>query len=113
MTIAEVFRDAVTCLRLDGWCQHALTKHGSHCVIGALRAAADGPLTYVDGHPACQLFVQAHNLLQELLHVDRLADWNDAPGRTLEDVVTALDAARILAEETARQPVGAHTRRYD
>lgn len=44
---------------------------------------------------ACKVFHKANN-------IEYLAAWNDTPGRTKEEVLTALDGAIALAEQEAK-----------
>lgn len=67
----------------SGWCQGALDTEGRHCLVEAMPV------------PTNRDVVQ---LLEKRVGVHRLSAWNDAPGRTAEEVIALLDAA-IREEE--------------
>lgn len=62
------------------------TEVGATDVIGALRQSKYGRLDHV-------AVDEAKAVLRRDLGVDNLADWNDEPGRTKEQVIAALKAA--------------------
>lgn len=91
----------------EAWCQHYLArfrdgtgtysrkrlrsiKVESRCMLGALYSEYDrDPL--VDIHAAYEAIVQS-------IGTSRVADWNDAPSRTQNEVVAALLRAASIAE---------------
>ena len=120
--IGMVARKAAEIIEAQGWHQHGWTSR-SHprkawgraevCIRGALNLAAWGHLTdnpseaeveftkwlnEIDPLPQCESV-----LLQLSVDMDLdLAAWNDAPGRTKEEVLTYLNK---FAEEQDPQPV--------
>ena len=75
-----VLKDAAAYIREHGWCQDQLAKlNGQVCLLGALDDIgedAEGP---------------AEELLRERLGGGSIADWNDTPGRTVEEVLSVLE----------------------
>lgn len=82
MKPSEVLRAAATRLETHGWCQGSLSKDDRRCAKGALNHVGwDGPyLTWLD---ACEEFLDD-------VGSRCIADWNDAPGRTAEEVIAQL-----------------------
>lgn len=83
-----------------GWCQGRMflgTPEGMKCcIIGAIQVAAADILL---GEERVRFYRKADILLSAIAHkagFDVIADWNDAPGRTAEEVASAL---RELARE--------------
>lgn len=71
-------------LREKGWCQGVGTDaQGQMCIMGCLLKAS--------GHDAIQAVKLANKLRSSLDHLS-LVRWNDAPGRTKEEVIAALEA---------------------
>lgn len=62
-----------------------------YCLAGALRAACDCVIERL----------KATAVLREMLDGERLVSWNDAPGRTVEEVITTLRKTADLAEAGA------------
>lgn len=114
--IADLIESGASVLKDKGWMQGELWRGseqfgdydgGAVCSIGSLVVASGG------GHPCVvdedKLSVTlAYRAIEEHLELDghgiSLADWNDEPDRTLDEVVTAfLDTAReIRVWEEAR-----------
>lgn len=68
----------------EGWCQHASENNlGQHCLMGALNIVDH------DG--------KAYLYLYSLTNHD-VCRWNDAPGRTFEEVIALLDKAIAEAQ---------------
>jgi hypothetical protein len=108
--VAADLRAAAEVLRRDGWTQgdYYDFETGCHCVLGALIAAAGGPkathpmdlappATRSRFDPAVKAVID-HLGFDYGLHV---VDWNDAPGRTADEVIAALLAAADAAEAQA------------
>ncbi len=78
--------DAADCIERRGWIQRRLSDEHGVCALAAL---------VFSGHYDCQ---EAREKLK--IHISgkpwlSLADWNDAPGRTKEEVIAAFrNAAR-------------------
>ena len=93
MKTSEVFRKAGDVLRERGWCQGGLMNaEGKVCALGALGVAeCRGALS----GPSQEIY---RNLSQQILDGRLIgADWNDSPGRTVEEVYAVLDAGYVLA----------------
>lgn len=92
MTIAEILRAGKARLLERGWCQgdeKAIFGDGKfgYCAATAMEGRAD------DTDFTCGEFLRQAN------HISgSLGDWNDAPERTLEDVLAAYDKAIAAAE---------------
>ena len=98
--VAADLRAAAEVLRRDGWCQsrsHAST--GEHCAAGAIEAAVDPNWQTSSGWEAEQnvRFGAALNAVQRRIDLV-LTGWNDAPGRTADEVIAALEAAADAAQ---------------
>lgn len=107
MTAAETLREAADVIRRNGWIQGdyfdrdqldggRISKDCSVCLHGAINLAAGGDPENDYHHNA----VKATNTLVEWLWTAldpaiyaSLSAWNDAPGRTAEQVIAALEAA--------------------
>lgn len=96
MTIPEILRAAAERIRTGGWCQGRLGDcDGPVCALGAIKVA-------MGGHPLGALGDTGRAALKavnETVGADSLVLWNDAPGRTAEQVIEAFEA-------TARRPKG-------
>lgn len=103
LTTHEVLVGARNYLEEHGWVQATMTDGERVCVLGAIKAAS--------GRVArpwhCGLFPHVQVLIQALtgkvgaVSSDPLTRWNDAPGRTKEEVLDLFDKAIAL---TAPQP---------
>jgi len=95
-----------------GWCQGADARDQrdgpvppwseearSWSLLGALVAAVDLPAE--PGAVTLGPLRRALAALAELIEEPLLASWNDAPGRTQEEVLRTLDAARLLCLDWA------------
>lgn len=88
MEAHEAVRKVRELLEARGWCQgEATSPDGRHCIIGALDMVT---------HPAggTDLYWDTQAFLRKVLG-GSIAVWNDAPGRTFEEVKAKL----IEAEE--------------
>ena len=93
-----VLLEAAQYIREHGWCQGTIsTDDGRVCAIGALSAAYEAAFH----HRGCEIATTAMEHLDATLarkgHLPDIVKFNDAPGRTAEDVALAM-------EECARQP---------
>jgi hypothetical protein len=103
-TITETAADllsAADVLERDGWCQGRLHTRGRHCTRGALNVvagvvAASGA-SEAEYLAAIERSDRAEAVLARSLGLGlgpgAVPIWNDAPGRTPEEVVAALRAA--------------------
>jgi len=87
--VARDLENAATLLRERGWCQNQYRRDdGACCAMGAIEATAG-----VSSRRA----LAAERLLLERLGCKYVEEWNDAPGRTADEVITALESAAALA----------------
>ena len=103
-TISETTRvllDAAAEVR-KGWCQFALENNGAVCVRGGMmRATGIDPAGAVawewDALPVAR--AADERLAQYLGNTsDSNAAWNNAPGRTADEVIAALEAAAFMED---------------
>lgn len=83
--------DAAEHLRKAGWLQGDWGEaEGPRCVGGALSL-----VTYerADSSAACYARCEARNALCRVIGDDDIVTWNNTPGRTKEQVISALTAA--------------------
>lgn len=93
MTAREVLLKASEYLTLHGWVQHKMGHLGGPCcLVGAL----------ISVDPYGEAREEAQQKIRRLLgikanaenrHLRCLVNWNDAPGRTADEVIAALRAA--------------------
>lgn len=88
---AEVFRKAAEVLEQDGWVQGKMHTPDGHCLIGALEMALWGRAFdwTIDVEQRGDMSRLAA-LFGTFLDRSSVIKWNDAEGRTKEDVVKAL-----------------------
>lgn len=95
LTIAEILRAGKARLLKDGWCQgdeEALREHSQRCC--AATAISKSVPDWKMGMAACQLFEDSNTITLG----GGISDWNDAPERTLEEVLAAYDNAITAAD---------------
>src|SRR5690242_12047818 len=103
MRSSDVLRFAKRVLELCGWHQGAVVNDGRQCMVGAVLGACVRLDVYSpppaefrhsrlgligEGDPE-SVECRAYRLLERALGVDDLHVWNDAPGRTLPEVLAA------------------------
>lgn len=93
MTDAQIIRDARNLLFERGWNQGALEgDDGSLCVSGAVNAAVNaaclGPV---------EPYFRVLRLFESVVSRE-ITGWNDAPERTFNEVIDAMDRAEKIAE---------------
>jgi hypothetical protein len=93
--VAQDLRAAAEVLRRDGWTRDTFTDDdGCHCVAGAVGVVTGE--TYIDRwREAIVTLAVSRGLAPWPLSVYR---WNDAPERTADEVIAALEAAADAAE---------------
>lgn len=98
MTSADILRSAKAVIERDGWKQGyvRLATGRSCCMTVAIWRVATG-------HDGDDLRVKAMDFLAKAIDVKAIAgvgiiDWNDAPGRTVEEVYAAYDTAITAAD---------------
>lgn len=80
ITTSEFLRKAADVLERDGWCQGTHTDpYGRRCAFGALQVARAYSDIRDDGS------LKVYRLLHE--RTGGVIDWNDAPGRTKQEVL--------------------------
>jgi len=81
MTTREIRALAARLIERDGWCTETFAeKDGSRCIAGAILAASADRTEYS----------QTAEEIERELGCGTLMQWNEAPGRTVEDVLAAL-----------------------
>lgn len=84
---AKLLLDAADRLEEHGWCQGvAVDRTGRMCVVGAVSYHAD---------KAGKIWPAAVDRIQRQIDALDIAAWNDAPGRTQDEVVSMLREAAI------------------
>lgn len=88
MTVKEVLLKAAEIIEERGWCQGSYNKEtGEVCAKGGLRKAVGWP------HQDGEGYYGALDALYTLIGAGTILSWNDTPGRTKSDVITALRQA--------------------
>ena len=95
----EILRRARELLVRDGWAQHViLSGDGRRCLMGAIIHAGqptpadpEGNRRWAAVEPVCKVI--GHRFIGQ---------WNDAPGRTFEEVLAAFDRAITMEEAKVR-----------
>jgi hypothetical protein len=91
--VAADLRAAAEVLRRDGWTQEKFTSlAGCHCAAGAMRMVAEDVEKWRD---AIDALCDGLAIAPYPISVYR---WNDAPERTADEVIAALEAAADAAE---------------
>lgn len=91
-------------LRRDGWIQGAMFNRPAMCLVGALdyvtRCEGDqSQCAYGDARTAFKACHGIASIAEEVS--DGIPEWNDFPGRTIEDVTNAMEKAALWLEEMA------------
>lgn len=95
-------REAAKRIEIYGWCQNTLVNDdGHHCVIGALFNVHQSLATFNRAVRKLEQHITSHRYAEDSYRPGReqrklVADWNDAPGRTQEEVVATL--RKVAAE---------------
>lgn len=83
----QALLDAAQYIRDHGWCQGRFYDGDRVCLLGALIVSTQGRQEYA---AAAAALYQANGPVSSDAH-----DWNDAPGRTKEEVIAALEQAAL------------------
>lgn len=97
-TVADILTQAADLLEERGWCQNrAEDRDGHFCAVGALDAALGvvEPYLTLGG-----LFSEAVRALRAHIGTSVVC-WNDAPGRTADEVIGLLRRAAAQLEAQA------------
>jgi len=103
--VCRVLMDAIRLIRERGWTRFQMCdSSGRLCIHGALRAAAYGDPYGGVGALQAPEYSAACAAIGRVLRAPRgrlnHAEWNNAPGRTAAEVISALEgAARSLAAQ--------------
>jgi hypothetical protein len=90
--VAAVLRAAATRLETKGWCQgDSGEEEGPNCLAGALNLVAGRADRQQSARRAFNAFVRSGDV-----HV--VWPWNDAPGRTADEVIATLRACADAVE---------------
>jgi hypothetical protein len=121
VTAAAILRRAAAAYRdgETGWGRLFFHKNGQRCAAGAVCYAVDPEYTnsdprFCDNQAAAMqalqtlaLYLVDNGLAAEAFTdgmfdpVETVAEWNDWPGRVVDDVIAALEAAAAIAERVA------------
>lgn len=94
MNVKELLLKAADLLERDGWVQHTrYASNGARCVLGALDDALGG-MREAD-HEAPDVWKKAVTLIADSVEAPyewtfRVAEWNNAKGRTAQQVIRKL-----------------------
>ena len=96
-TPQQILLDAANLLEERGWCQDEFqNKQGQMCMLGAMRVALWDKVIY-PAHPAYGLACDATGM-----NGMKIAEWNDTPGRTQQEVISKLrEAAQRIGDNDA------------
>lgn len=90
-----VLKDAAAYIEQHGWIQgRAMNRNGEVCMVGAVGAVVGCEVFafgwWANGRDQEQEMTAAIELLNQRLGTDAVAEFNDAPGRTKDEVLRAL-----------------------
>jgi hypothetical protein len=84
----QVLLDAASLIEQKGWCQGSAMMDDASCAAWAITQAARNLSQYDYG-----LAEHVGNRLARIVGARSIPFWNDAPGRTKEEVIAAMRAA--------------------
>lgn len=87
----QALLDAAAYISEHGWCQNTLRSGDKVCLLGALWETL-GILDVSKHHLVAS---QAEQRLSSFFGWLNVTDWNDAPGRTVDEVIAALEMAAV------------------
>lgn len=111
----ETLNGAADLIERDGWCQHSYVEpNGARCAAEAISEVVYGQKSAEvaygqksqdgqDGSRAWWAAVRAFSRYLGLKRYIGIECWNDAKGRTAEEVVEAMRAAALVAEAQLAQ----------
>lgn len=98
LSVPTVLRKAAAVVRL-GWCQFYITKYSNlYCALGAIEVATHST---AERHPKvlAALVAVLPTPEHETRHSWIIANWNNAPGRTAEEVAEKMELAASKAKD--------------
>lgn len=97
MTTSELLEKAADLIEEGGLCKGTYFKNnGEHCTLGALRRIAsgnDGMMAFAPGYAEAVAALQKEIFGRVMDGRLALAEWNDLPGRTANDVAQTMRKA--------------------
>ena len=94
--IGDGLRAAAERIREVGLAKGATRRaDGSMCALGAI--------SWATGESGFARYCAGRGLMLTVIGTEWVAEWNDAPERTADEVIAALEAAADLADAEARQ----------
>lgn len=98
MTKNDVLDEYVKVLRERGWCQGSVKDSaGKCCLVGARLAVSNIFYTYWDYKEIEWAYTAICEATSKLLgHASNLStiEWNDVPGRTVEEVIALIEGCK-------------------
>ncbi len=91
--VGEILLKAADYIDKHGWCQRRAFIGKKACLLGAVAAVIDGGIGTATITPTAA-YEKAYCRLAKL--VSGMGNWNDAPGRTKDEVVAVLRTAAYL-----------------
>jgi hypothetical protein len=106
--VAQDLRAAAEVLRRDGWRQDSYGSFaGCKCLYGAIHYVVSDGNHMTDAELSAKEEERADTVARRVMDVIdvhgwlELLDWNDAPDRTADEVIAALESAADAAEAQA------------
>lgn len=90
--VSKTLLDAADYIEEHGWCQEFMWADGRVCALGAILIAKG---TGLSG--------PRDRLMAFLKNPESITKWNDAPGRTKDEVVSALREAALMEVSTKKE----------
>lgn len=98
--VSDVLRRAADLMELHGHCKFTRRNDaGSMCILGAIEAAQNHRTTFFDS----SLTIHAARAISDVLNLENtslcdVADWNNIPERTGEEVIAVMRLAATVKE---------------
>jgi hypothetical protein len=101
LTPLDVLRGGLENIRTYGWTQHEFGDiNDGFCINGAVNYAGTGDSVWVRlEHPNFKVLQSAKHALRNVFDILFLAEWNDEPGRTKEEVIALFEQAIAKLEQ--------------
>lgn len=91
----EVLEAAAEYIEQHGWIQETLTDGEAVCIVGSMYGVC-GYLSEINEHLKIEMVKEPFDLLASYMKSQEIASWNDAPERTEQEVLDALQKAAKL-----------------